>query len=252
MPEQIKDILAPLGLNERETKVYLACLELGGASIQELSEKAGVKRTSIYNFLEELKTKGLLTEIKKNHKTLLIPEDPHSLIENRKNQIKEIGEQIGDIENIIPDLMAIYNAPGHKAKIKYYQGIDGLKKLYNDTLIPNSTLYGFIDADKAIKTMGDFIWEYLDNRVKIGMDYKVIGKPGKWEEDPHIDHEAQKRSVKYVKPQTRFDTEIDIYSNKVSIYSFKPPYAGIIIEDIAIHNTLKSIWKLLWDNLPEK
>ncbi|PIT86455.1 MAG: hypothetical protein COU33_03055, partial [Candidatus Magasanikbacteria bacterium CG10_big_fil_rev_8_21_14_0_10_43_6] len=35
-------ILQNLGLNEKEAKVYLACLELGSATVQEVSDKAGV------------------------------------------------------------------------------------------------------------------------------------------------------------------------------------------------------------------
>jgi len=51
---QLNETLLQMGLNEKEAKVYLACLELGGATIAEIAEKSGVKRTSIYNFLEEL------------------------------------------------------------------------------------------------------------------------------------------------------------------------------------------------------
>ena len=46
-----------------------------------------------------------------------------------------------------------------------------------------------------------------------------------------------------------FDTEINIYENKTAILSFQRPYAGVIIEDIAIAQTLKSIWQMLWNNL---
>jgi len=115
----INTSLTELGLNEKEINVYLACLELGTASVAEIAKKSGVKRTSIYNFLEDLKNKGLISEIKKNRKTLLLPEDPHALILNRQNQIKKTEEQIKSLGNLIPSLMAIYNAPGSKAKITY-------------------------------------------------------------------------------------------------------------------------------------
>ena len=68
----ILELLNKLGLNQKEANVYMACLELGSGTIKELSEKSGVKRTSIYNFLEELKQKGLITQIQKGKKTILI------------------------------------------------------------------------------------------------------------------------------------------------------------------------------------
>lgn len=96
--------------------------------------------------------------------------------------------------------------------------------------------------------MGDWIFEYVEERLKINMDYYVIANHGLWEKNSKIDNKKQKRSIKFV-DNAKFDTEIDIYSNKISVYSFRPPYAGVIIEDQAIHQTLKSIWQSLWDNL---
>jgi hypothetical protein len=195
-----------------------------------------------------MKQKGLLTEVIQNRRAFLIPEDPNTLVKRAEDEAREAQQAIVHMQELVPELMTIFNAPGSKAKIKYYQGIDGLKKLYNDTLIPNSTLRGFLDADKVIAVMGDWIWGYLERRVEMKMKYQVIAKRGAWEKDLHINHREQGRSVKFV-GDVKFDTEIDIYANKVSIYSFRPPYAGIIIEDYAIHNTVKSIWQLLWDSL---
>jgi len=246
---KINEILTQIGLTDKEIKIYLACLELGAATVQQISEKSGVKRVSIYNFLSDFKKRNLLTEIKDGRKTLLVAEDPHMLLDNAKDKIKQTENQIKDIEEIIPNLMSVFNVPGNKAKIRYYHGIEGLKNVYRDTLIPNSKLYGFIDADQTIEAMGDWIWEYLDNRVKMNIDYSVIAKPGKWfTHEKAKDHKEQLRHVKFVK-NVKFETEIDLYANKVAIYSFKPPYAGVIIEDQAIHQTMMSIWKLLWDNL---
>jgi len=246
---QINQTLLELGLSNKEIKTYLACLELGECTIQELSEKSGVKRTSIYNFLDNLKNKGLISEIKKDLRNVFIAEDPRILIENAKKQIQNTENQIKSIEQTMPELLAIFNVPGKKAKIQFFEGINGLKKLYNDTLIPNSTLYGWIDIDSVTKTMGDWIWEYLDKRVKINMNYKVVAKPGEWQKGTKINDTTQLRETKLVE-NVKFDTEIDLYGdNKVAIYSFRPPYAGLIIEDQAIYNTLKSIWQVVWDSI---
>lgn len=43
---QIKQVLKQLGLNDRHATIYLACLELGSASIQKISAKAGFARST--------------------------------------------------------------------------------------------------------------------------------------------------------------------------------------------------------------
>ena len=81
-------ILQNLGIQEKQAKVYLACLELGSATIQELAQKSKVKRTSIYNFLEELKNLGLITEIKEGKKLLLIPENPETVVKRAEQRLE--------------------------------------------------------------------------------------------------------------------------------------------------------------------
>ena len=46
-----------------------------------------------------------------------------------------------------------------------------------------------------------------------------------------------------------FETEINIYGDKVAMLSFRRPYAGVIIEDRAIAQTLKSVWKMMWESI---
>jgi hypothetical protein len=46
-----------------------------------------------------------------------------------------------------------------------------------------------------------------------------------------------------------FDTEINVYENKVAVLSFQRPFSGLLIEDVAVAQTLKSIWKILWSFL---
>ena len=64
------ELIQTLGLSEQEVAVYLAALELGEAHIQDISRKSGVKRTSIYNFIDALKERQLLSEIKKGKRKL--------------------------------------------------------------------------------------------------------------------------------------------------------------------------------------
>ena len=70
--EHVIKILKNLGLDEKEIKVYLACLQLGSATVQDLSVKSGVKRTNIYNFIDDMKQRGLLSETKIGKRILFV------------------------------------------------------------------------------------------------------------------------------------------------------------------------------------
>jgi sugar-specific transcriptional regulator TrmB len=234
-------IVESLGLDEKQTKVYLAALELGSASVAELSEKSGVKRTSIYNFLEELISKGLLSELRQRNNVLLIAEDPKNLIDKAKTQLH-------DVERIMPELLAMFNRPGNKPKVHFYQGIAGFKRIYEDTLTENQPIYAFSDFEKMMPIMEDYLWNYVKRRVEAKIPFKTIAKESDWTHRVMSKDKVQNRQTKITK-DVSFATEINIYGNKVSLMSFQKPYASVMIEDVAIAQTLKSIWTLLWNKL---
>src|SRR3989344_276954 len=64
------ELVKTLGLSEGELSVYLAALELGQANIQDISRKSGTKRASTYNFIDALKERQLISEIKKGRRKL--------------------------------------------------------------------------------------------------------------------------------------------------------------------------------------
>ncbi|HAT03579.1 MAG TPA: hypothetical protein DCS29_02255 [Candidatus Magasanikbacteria bacterium] len=241
MSEVVK-ILEQLGIDEKQASVYLACLELGSATVQELSEKSGVKRTSIYNFLEEMKSRGLVTEVKQGNKVLLIPEDPNILLQRAHEHVKKIS-------GLLPDLMAIFNRPGNKPKVHYYQGIEGLIRAYEEMINVGENIVGFSDYEKMFEALPhEFLLSYPPRRKEKNMTFSSVAKDGPWGRKVKEWDKDQMRETRLVK-DIELDTEVNIYGNKVMLLSFRRPYAGVIIEDHAIATTMKSIWKMVWKTL---
>jgi sugar-specific transcriptional regulator TrmB len=56
----MENLISQLGLDETEGKVYLALLELGPATVDEITKKAGINRTLGYYALEKLGWYGLV------------------------------------------------------------------------------------------------------------------------------------------------------------------------------------------------
>lgn len=62
----MKKELKQLGLSDKDIEIYLSGLKLGPSSVQEISRKAGVKRSTTYLIFENLKKMGLaITVIKR-------------------------------------------------------------------------------------------------------------------------------------------------------------------------------------------
>jgi sugar-specific transcriptional regulator TrmB len=240
--QNISALFNKLGLNEKASKTYLALLELGTATVQEVAEHAGIKRTSVYNFLEELKKFGLVTEILEKNRVILAAEDPGVLKKLAKDKQTEAKQYEESVSLALPELLGLFNLPGGKPKVRFYKGTEGIKRVYEDTIVMGETIYAFSDYEKMMEAMTfDYMVDYANRRTEAGIKFHSIGPGGKWAEKAKKLAKTQKREVKTM--NIKFDTEINIYGNKVALISFHRPYTGVIIEDRAIASTLRAIWQ---------
>lgn len=243
---EIKQVLAQYGLEGKKADVYLATLELGSANVIEIAKKAGIKRTTCYDILSDLLHAGLVSEVAKGKKRLFMGEDPEKIK-------KDIERKERLFSDILPQLKSIYNTKGVKPKIRFYEGKEGLQKVYADTLNYSGELLGFASEDVARILGKEWVEQYLKARVKKGIHARAImPKTGYIEKDIAGKDREQLRMSKLVDPaKYPFSIEINIYGHsKVALMSSKEEM-GIIIEGSEIYKTMKSIFELLWDHLPE-
>lgn len=240
-----KLILQQFGLHPRKVDVYLAALELGGATVLEIAKKAGIKRTTTYDILLDLQKDGLISQTVQGKKRLFVGEDPEKIKKDLERKEVLFSE-------LLPELRSIYNIKGNKPKIRFYEGNEGLLEVYNDTLKYAGQILAFASAD-AVKVLGmSWAESYLKQRVRKGISYKGIVAQSKIVDEFIRQDQAQLRTTKLINSaKYPFSNEIMLYGHqKVAIVSAKD-VMGIIIESAEIYRTQKSIFELLWDNLPE-
>ncbi|OGM92595.1 hypothetical protein A2333_01750 [Candidatus Wolfebacteria bacterium RIFOXYB2_FULL_49_7] len=237
--------LQKIGLNEKEAKVYLASLELGEANIQRIAKKAGIKRTTAYDILASLKEKGLISTVKKDKRFYYYAENPSSLM-------ADLEEKQEALKKIMPELLSFDNLLDRKPKIRYFEGAQGLKEVYMDTLsYPDREMLSWV-AEEAFY---DFDVDFLESRYHPTRIKKKIWTREIASDDPatrayQAKDASSLRKTKLL-PSKPFplDVGISIYGdNKVGIVSFKEGL-GLIIESDKIHNTLKSMFEFFWEKL---
>ncbi len=82
--------LRHLGLSEYEAKVYLALLGDNPATAYEVGRSSGVPTSKIYNVLERLAEKGIISIIDERKTAQYIPLPPQELLERYKNMTEKI------------------------------------------------------------------------------------------------------------------------------------------------------------------
>ena len=242
---EIKHILEQLGLKDKKADVYLAALELGSATVIEISKKASIKRTTCYDILMDLIKMGLVSETSKGKKRLFIGEDPEKILGDLENKEKLLS-------GILPQLKAVYNIKGVKPKIRFYEGKEGLREVYADTLKYSGEIAAFASED-VVRTLGrEWADDYLKKRVKKNIRVRVILPKTEYVSKIVGEDRESLRTSKLIDPQKYpFSIEINIYGHKKVALMSSREETGIIIEGDEVYKTMKLIFELLWDNLPE-
>jgi HTH-type transcriptional regulator, sugar sensing transcriptional regulator len=236
-----KEILEQFGLHGRKTDVYLAALELGGASVVDISKKAGIKRTTCYDILLDLEKEGLITTVQKGKKRLFVGENPEKIK-------KDMARKESLFSEILPELKSIYNVRGTKPKIRFYEGREGLIEAYDDALEYPGEILVYSSQD-VINVLGpEWAQWYIKKRVKKNIRIRAILPKTEWlEKNIVAKDKEQLRICKFVDLEKfPFSVEIDVYGGKkVAIISNKEKMA-VIIESSEIANTLKHVFELAW------
>jgi HTH-type transcriptional regulator, sugar sensing transcriptional regulator len=240
--------LEKIGLNQNEAKVYLAALELNESTIQQISKKSGVIRTTVYGVVMQLKERGLISSLTRNKKTLYIAESPTKL----KDDLKE---KEYFLEKILPELLSVTNALDKKPKIRFFEGIGGLKDIYLDTLnYPDQELLAWIAEEHIEYFDKEFLYDYyIPERVKRKIWVRAIAPDNPLMARFKEEDEKSLRKTRFVSEESfPFDVEINLYGkNRIGIVAFEEKI-GLIIESQKIYTTLKSIFEMNWRALESR
>ena len=234
--------LSTFGLDTKEEKCYLALLELGEANLGELARKAGIKRTTAYDVVESLHGKGLVGLSKKKKRTVYFAEDPRVLGQ-------QIDEQRQKLDAMLPELLSFANNLTKKPKISYYEGTEGIKQVYKDTLrFPDQELLAWV-AEEALKYFdAEFLsGYYLPKRLEKKIWVRAIAPDEpEMREYAGLDEKSLRRTRLVPKDTFPFDVEINLYGKRfIAIMSFEEGF-GMIIESEKLFRTMKSMFEMGW------
>ncbi len=242
----LETTLQQIGLPEKQAKIYMACLELGECSIKEIAKKAEVKRTTIYDIVDDMIAAGFIrTTIRGKKKRFLAaePSELESIIKKREMLLAQI----------LPQLNNLNNSGVSKPKFWFYEGKEGFKDVYADTLKYNGELLSFA-SEHVVNVLGrEWAESYLKKRVRNNIYVRAVMPATEFLTKEFVSRDQEQlRMTKTVNPaKYPFSIEINLYGHrKVALMSSKEETA-LIIEAPEIYNTLKLIFEFFWDTLPE-
>lgn len=245
MSHELRLTLQELGFSTKEATVYVALLELGHGTVTEIARKAGINRTTGYDILGSLANKGLVNVSGKEPKQEYAAEPPEAVIDYLKREAEAAKARIAKAGELLPQLRSVH-ATQNRPKIKFYEGVEGLKQVYEDTLTSTETIRAYANVDDMHNGLPNYFPNYYKRRAGADISIRAIVPKTPVGMSRGAYNEEEKREIAFVPPDKYyFSPEINIYDNKVMIASWREKL-GIIIESAEIADAMKKIYELAW------
>ncbi len=145
--DNLEHDLARLGFTDKEAAAYLAALELGNSNAHDIAQRAKINRATAYTVLENLIVRGLVTPVTQNGERRFVAESPLRLITMLNLQEEEIKDRGRLAHDLLPSLQAFYNASFAKPKIRYIEGVEGLRAMRREHEVASGDIIQIIGFD---------------------------------------------------------------------------------------------------------
>lgn len=244
-----EDVLTRIGLSRDEAWVYTALLNGGPQGAGELLKRdIPMKRGLLYKVLDRLVERGLVTEQKGKGKARFVPQPPDMLTTILEDRESEVRHSRDSLAAALPELKAKYNLSTDRPIIRFFEGVEGLRKMYEDKLESGAKELHFIRTARAEtyrETFGTWFSHYLKRQVDAGIKAYAITVDDEYtNHDPAID--AARNVVRtWIRPQDyTAPVQIDAYGDRVAILCFGKEFFGIVIESAPLATAIRDIFTL--------
>ena len=236
------DILLDLGLSDKEARTYLAILELGSSPIKPIAQRSGVKRTSIYNFIDRLVGTGLITQTKVGRAIHYQAAPPTRLAELQRERLRAI-------EQGLPEFNVLFNTLSTNPRIHYFEGPEQIKNIAREELgCKKLASYIWPDATTTEAIGGIRFMQSIDKeRIRKGVSIRSlrVHKPTEHLFETSRVGKDFLREIRFAPPEYKIDMAMGLYdTGKVSFFG-KEGF-GILIDSKDLYQLMSLLFELLW------
>jgi len=247
--ENLKMALLQFDLSEKEIGTYLVLLEQGALSVQDISKNTGINRVTTYAAIEELKQKGLVSESRKGKRKLFVSENPDNLeniLQEKRNKLRHEENILQNI--ILPSLKAIDINQENKPQIKFFEGLDGIYKVYDDYILKSTDVIGCGSYDPVIKVSP---WKVEQEYIKEMRKRKILFRGILEDTETNRKFDEISKGVmhnKFLPKDEKFSADILVFGSMVALISYEKKSATLI-EDESIAKSIRMYLEFMWDRL---
>jgi DNA-binding MarR family transcriptional regulator len=176
-----ENVLQELGFTKNESKVYLSLLYLGCCSAGKIAEHCKMHRTNVYDSLERLRDKGMVSVITQNETKMFEAAEPANLA-------NLLEEKKARLNSVLPQLL-LDKQLASKASASVHEGLTAFKMI----------LYSLLEYNEPILVFG--IPAIVPDLVKSWINHFHAKRAAKKIKMLHIYNENAKERIEFLNTQ---------------------------------------------------
>lgn len=240
--------LEMIGLTKGESKVYEALLVLEDSTVGPIVKKSGVSYSKIYEILDKLTAKGLVSYSIKENTKYFQATNPNRLRDYVATQERKASANKELLQKILPLMQNMRLLAGKKEGAEIFIGIKGLTAAYETLLeLPEKGeeecfFYAYDPAyhDKSLSFYTKMFHYFKETGVKMrgigGLSYK----------NTELAKETEKASYRQRYVEFPVPGNIDIYKDMVLIINWSSEPVGILIRSEEIAENFRNYFNAVW------
>ena len=243
--KEISDLLK-IGLTEGEAKVYASLLELGPSSVGPITKRAKVAYSNVYEILERLLKKGIITLIIKNNVKNFQAVSPNNLskfldkkqeeLNNQKKMLKEALPRIEELQNTYP-----------KQEAELFIGLKGLRaayiELFRGSTSKDENLWTYIHDKKFERQMDKF---YIHEWIELSKGIKSKGLSDvAFKKSRFIKEYKKKHNIKFV--DFPIFSQGEVFKDRFLLISWEEPVIAVLVTAKHVSENFRKYFYSVWD-----
>ncbi|MFT4303383.1 MAG: TrmB family transcriptional regulator [Candidatus Woesearchaeota archaeon] len=246
--KEIINGLEQIGLTSSEVKVYLALLRLGTSSTGPIIRESKTADSKIYEVLDKLSEKGLVSFFIKDNVKQYQPASPRMVLEYLRVKKQDITEQENQIEKILPGLLNLQSEKKTDLSSNVFVGNKGIKTAFMNLVDELNSgdevhimgVHNFDDRFKPLALFFQRIRSVKGIKAKFLMNQNAKPIAKLFRKYPPVE-------IRFMKENILTPSIFLIYSNKV-IINMPQELTFFVLESDSVKKTFEEYFQILWKN----
>lgn len=247
-------LLEDIGLTRSEALVYITLSEIGSSTTGKIVKKSGVASSKIYEILDKLEKKGLVSHVIKTGVKEFEAAPPEMILMYLEEKERKLKKQKIRTEKFVKFLQSKIPATKNKQEATIYRGKEGRKTVFYNCLSESksgSTIY-VMNVPARSPATDNFFIRWNKERAKRKIKLKIIFNESARRNMQTFPENNPLSDIRFMPKEFVTPSAINIYNDNIIIFPYESGEEDpifILIRSKKVSESFLAQFNFLWNFL---